>query len=94
MESLEDLVVELKALAPDQFDRVARMVHELSSENRPPAPSSAASVPPHPASVPPQVLEQAVRSGWPRALFTDVIGQIPEDFNRQPQPPYEVRQAL
>ena len=94
MESLEDLVVELKALAPDQFDRVARIVHELSGKNKPPAPISDDAVPPQLASVAPQVLERAVRSGWPRTLFTDVIGQIPEDFDRLPQPPYEARQAL
>lgn len=94
MESLEELVVELKALAPGQFDRVARMVHELASENKPPARSSGFAVSRQSVVVPPQILEQAVQNGWPGALFTDVIGHIADDFKRQPQPPHEIRQAL
>ena len=92
MESLEQLVVELKALAPDQLDRVARMVHELSDGNKPTAPGSAALLPPQSAVVRPEVLEEAVRNGWPAALFTEVIGQALDDFKRHSQPPYEVRQ--
>jgi hypothetical protein len=40
------------------------------------------------------VLEQAVRNGWPAALFTDVIGQIGDDFMRIPQASHEARQSL
>jgi len=92
MDSVEDLVTELKALTPDRLDRVARIVRELHGGSSQAAAGDRSSV--RPAAVPPQVLEQAVRNGWPSALFTDVIGRIPEDFDRAVQPPHEVRPAL
>jgi len=87
MASVENLVAELKALTPEQLERVARIVHELSAESRPPGRSSF-------SVVSNSVLEQAIQNGWPPALFTDVIGHIDEDFERPPQLPYEVRSAL
>ena len=87
MASVENLVAELQALTPDQLERVARMVHELSAESRPAEPSSS-------SVVSNSVLEQAVRNGWHPRLFTEVIGHIDEDFERPPQLPYEVRPAL
>jgi hypothetical protein len=46
------------------------------------------------AVVRPEILELAVRNGWPAALFSDVIGRIDDDFHRQPQPPHEDQPAL
>lgn len=87
MTSVENLVAELKALTPDQLERVARIVHELSAERRPSEHLSS-------SVVSKSVLEQAIQNGWPATLFTDVIGHIDEDFERPPQLPYEVRPAL
>ncbi|MGI8746484.1 MAG: hypothetical protein ACR2NN_28675 [Bryobacteraceae bacterium] len=87
MASVENLVAELKALTPDQLERVAQIVHELSAESRPPEHAS-------PSVVSNSVLEQAIQNGWPPTLFTDVIGHIDEDFEKPPQLPYEIRPAL
>ena len=87
MESVENLLAELKALTPDQIERVARIVHELSADSRPPERSSS-------SVVSNSVLEQAIQNGWSPALFTDVIGHIDEDFERPPQLPYKVLPAL
>ena len=73
MASVENLVAELKALTPDQLERVARIVRELSAESRPPERSSS-------SVVSNSVLEQAIRNGWPPAPFIDLIGHIDEDF--------------
>ncbi len=87
MASVESLVAELKVLSPDQLEQVARIVHELSAKV-PSSVDSAFSV------VSDAVLEQAIQNGWPAALFTEVIGRIDGDFERPPQVPNEVRQAL
>ena len=87
MASVENLVAELKALTPDQLERVAQVVHELSAESRPSGRSSS-------SAFSNSLLEQAIQNGWPPKLFTDVIGHIDEDFERPPQLPYEVRPAL
>lgn len=87
MASVENLVAELKGLTPDQLERVAQIVHELSAESHPAERSSS-------PVVSNSVLEQAIQNGWPATLFTDVIGHIDDDFERPPQLPCEVRSAL
>jgi hypothetical protein len=44
--------------------------------------------------VPESVIVEAVKNGWPAELFTDVIGQVSEDFRRSPQFPFESRPGL
>lgn len=86
MASVEALIAELKTLTPDQLERVAQMVHSLSesSSQREPHPPCILSRP---------LLEQAVENGWPAELFSEVIGNIGDDFERPAQPAYEVRAA-
>jgi hypothetical protein len=45
------------------------------------------------ASIPVSVAERALANGWPRELFTEVIGGLPE-MNRAPQPSYDERELL
>jgi hypothetical protein len=92
MDSVEDLVVELKALTPDQLDRVARIIHELARRANPAGAGDAGMTPQ--SAIPPAVLDQAVQNGWPAALFTDVIGQVSDDFGKHPADAYEIRRAL
>jgi hypothetical protein len=87
MDSVEELVAELRELTPEQLDRVARMIREFASD----AGGTALA---KPATVSPLVVDRAVRNGWSAALFTDVIGQIADDFERPLQPPYDSRQVL
>ena len=84
LETVEDLVPELRGLTPDQLDRVAKVVREIAGGVAP-ARSAMGS---------PSVVEQAVRNGWPVSFFTDVVGQISEDFERPAQPPDDARQVL
>ncbi len=84
MDSVEKLIGELRVLTPDQLKRVAQIVRELSAASHLPAAFVVSS----------SVIEQAARNGWPPTLFTHVIGQIDEDFERPAQLPYEVRPAL
>jgi len=91
MESVEDLVVELKALTPDQFDQVARIVHALSGGRHGTADSDDPAVV---SPVPEAVVQQAIRNGWAASLFTDVIGKIGEDFKRPGELPCDVRRGL
>ena len=91
MESVEDLVVELKALTPDQLDQVARIVRALSGGRHGAADSEDPAVA---SPVPQAVVQQAIRNGWPASLFTDVIGKIGEDFKRPTELPYDVRRGL
>lgn len=86
MASVEDLIAELKALTPDQLERLGRTIRELIENSHAPRFS--------PTVISSSVLEQAIQNGWPRTLFTDVIGHIDEDFERQPEIPSEDRPAL
>ena len=73
-ESVEDLVAELRELTPEQLDRVARMVRGFASD----AGGTALA---KPATVSPSMVDRAVQNGWPlHYLFTEVIGQIGDDF--------------
>jgi hypothetical protein len=92
MESVEDLVAELKALTPDQLDRVSRIIHELARGADLVGTCDAGMIPQ--SAIPPSVLEQAVQNGWPATLFTDVIGQVPDDFGKHPANAYDIRRAL
>jgi hypothetical protein len=84
MASVETLIAELKTLSPDQLERVAQMVHTLSEKG-----SQNESLGPSILSKP--LLEQAIANGWPAELFSKIIGNIGDDFERPAQPPFEVR---
>jgi len=43
--------------------------------------------------VPARVVDEAVQHGWPAALFTELIGSLPE-LERPAQPPVENRANL
>jgi hypothetical protein len=78
MASLQEVITELKRLRPEQVDEVARIVHDLSQDACHEAPVD--------RSVPANVVDDAVRNGWPPELFTGLIGSIP-DLERPAQPP-------
>ena len=87
--SIEEIIVELKRLTPGQVDEVARVIHQFSS-------AEVAQTFRHTdvaAKVPPQMVADAVRNGWPEQLFTEVIGSLP-DLGRPTQPPAEARTGL
>ncbi|MBV9035252.1 MAG: hypothetical protein JO182_12240 [Acidobacteriaceae bacterium] len=87
MVSIEELVQDLKALTPEQLQQVARVVHEFSLRGDQPSGSQAQ------GKMPQAVVDEAVRHGWPRELFTEVMGSLPE-MERAPQPAYNVRETL
>jgi hypothetical protein len=89
MVSVERVIAELKELTPDQLDRVAQVVHELAADRSHTRPE-----PQCDARVPESIVAEAVRNGWPADLFTEVIGQVDEDFSRPPQLPAEPRPSL
>ncbi len=84
MDSVEALVTEMRGLTPHQLHRVAAFVHEIKSKHSAP--------PMAPPSVLPQALiNRAVSNGWPIEIFTEVIGQMDDDFARPTQPPFTAR---
>lgn len=85
MASVEEVIAELKRLRPEQVDEVARIIHTLSQ-------AGSGKVTLHPA-VPPRVVDEAIRHGWPAELFTELIGSLPE-LERPAQPPVEDRADL
>ena len=89
MASVESVIAELKELTPDQLDRVAQVLHELAVERK-----HTRRDPQYEAPVPESIVAAAVKNGWPADLFTEVIGQVGEDFTRPPQLPSEPRPSL
>ena len=87
MISLEELVEDLKGLTPEQLQQVAQVVHGLSASSEKQNNSKAQ------GPMPESVVQQAVRNGWPRKLFTELIGSLP-NLERAPQPPYTVREDV
>ena len=85
MASMEEVITELKRLRPEQVDEVARIIHNLSK-------TGSGEVPLHPG-MPARVVDEAVQHGWPAALFTELIGSLPE-LERSVQPPVEIRAKL
>jgi hypothetical protein len=69
MPSIEELIMEIKRLTPEQLDEVARTVTRLSR--------TGTAVTPRSPSVPAHVVDEAVRHGWPAHLFTELIGSLP-----------------
>lgn len=87
MVSIEQLVQELKSLTPEQLQQVARVVHEFSQSDDQQRRSQAQ------GKVPQPVVDEAVLHGWPRELFAELIGSLPE-MERAPQPAYRIRETL
>jgi hypothetical protein len=85
MASVEEVIMELKRLRPEQVDEVARMIHDISQ-------TGCAEAPLYPA-VPASLVDEAVQHGWPARLFTELIGSLPE-LERSAQPPVENRADL
>ena len=85
MASVEEVIIQLKRLRPEQDDEVARIIHDLSQ-------GGCGETPLHPA-VPARVVDEAVQHGWPAELFTELIGSLPE-LERSAQPPMENRVGL
>jgi hypothetical protein len=86
--SINELVQDLKTLTPEQLEQVAGLVHRFTSRARWEPVESAPR-----ASIPVSVAGRALANGWPRELFTEVIGGLPE-MNRAPQPSYDERELL
>jgi hypothetical protein len=85
MASIEEVIIELKGLTPEQMDEVARIIRALSQTgHREYALRS---------GVPAHVVDNAVRHGWPAELFTEIIGSLPK-LERATQPPLERRTDL
>jgi len=86
MASVEHIISQLKRLRPEQIDEVATIVDRLaetkSSGNAPTL-----------SVVPASVVDQAIANGWPAALFTELIGSLP-DLERPIQPTAETRASL
>jgi len=87
MTSVEELVQNLKSLTPEQLEQVARVVYGFSLHNEQGNESQAQK------KMPQSIIDEAVLHGWPRELFTTIIGGLPE-MERPPQPDYTVREAL
>jgi hypothetical protein len=85
MASIDEVITELKRLSPQQVDQVARLIHGLSRTAGPEAPRGPA--------IPADVINEAVRHGWPVQLFAELIGSLP-DIERAGQPPLEERPEL
>ena len=87
MVSIEELVQDLRGLTPEQLQQVARVVHEFSQRDEGQRKSQAQ------GSMPQTIVDQAVLRGWPRELFAELIGSLPE-IEREPQPTYNARESL
>lgn len=82
--SIEELVKDLQRLTPQQIEYVASIVHGFSLgdgqqnevANR--------------VAIPSSIVDEAVRHRWPKELFTELIGSLPE-LERAPQPAYDTR---
>lgn len=85
MPSIEELITEIRRLSPEQLDQVARAVQQISRTE--------SDVAPQPPAVPSEVVNEAVRHGWPAHLFTELIGSLP-DLERAAQPPVDDRAVL
>lgn len=85
MTSVEEVISELKMLRPEQVEKVARIIHELSQVG-------CIEARPH-CVVPARVVDIAVKHGWPAELFTELIGSLP-DLERFAEPPVESRTIL
>jgi hypothetical protein len=85
MASVEEVITELKRLRPEQVDKVARIIHDLSQ-------TGCGEVPLH-AAVPARLVDEAVLHGWPAELFVELIGRLPE-LERSAQPAAENRADL
>ena len=85
MASVEEVITELKRLRPEQVDRVARIIHDLSQ-------TGCGEAPLHPA-MPARLVDEAVLHGWPAELFAELIGSLPE-LERSAQPAVENRADL
>ncbi len=81
--SVEELIEDLKALTPEQLEQVASMVRGFSQT---PSPSTSEA----PVPIPQFIVDQAVLHNWPKELFSELIGSLP-DIERPAQPPYDVR---
>jgi hypothetical protein len=82
---VEEVITELKRLRPEQVDKVARIIHDLSQ-------TGCGEAHLHPA-VPARVVDEAVLHGWPAELFAELIGSLPE-LERPAQPVVENRVDL
>ena len=85
MASVEEVITELKRLRPEQVDKVARIIHDLSQ-------TGCGEAPLHPA-MPARLVDEAVLHGWPAELFAELIGSLPE-LERSAQPAVENRADL
>jgi len=85
MVSIEEVIMELKRLSPEQVDQVAQIIRGLARADFPEAPRSPA--------IPAEVVDEAVQHGWPMQLFTELIGALP-NLERAHQPPVENRANL
>ena len=85
MASVDDVIVELRKLTPEQVDEVARVIEEFSH--------TPALAPESRYRVPDEIVEKAVRNGWPTTFFEEVVGSIP-DLERPAQPPLQERPRL
>lgn len=85
MASIEEVIMELKRLSPEQVDQVARLIRGLARADPPEAPRSSA--------IPAEVVDGAVQHGWSMQLFTELIGALP-NLERADQPPVENRTNL
>jgi hypothetical protein len=87
MTLFEELVQDLKTLTPEQLDEVATLIQRLTSTTEMHA-AEASALP----DISKSIVEEAVLHGWPRELFTEVIGSLPE-IERRPQPSYDARKT-
>jgi hypothetical protein len=85
MPSIDELIIEIKRLTPEQLDEVAWIVQRFSRSERAAATRS--------PTVPASVVDEAVSHGWPPGLFTELIGSLPE-LDRAAQPVEEHRTEL
>lgn len=85
MASIEEVIIELKRLTPEQMDEVARIIRSLSQTGHGEHPLR--------SGVPSHVIDNAVQHGWPAELFTELIGSLPK-LERATQPPLERRADL
>lgn len=85
MASVDEVIAALKTLRPEQVDEVARIIRDLSQAGSGEARQNPA--------IPADVVDEAVRHGWPVELFTKVMGSLP-DLARPVQPLEENRNDL
>ena len=84
--SIEELVRDLKRLTPEQLDQVVTVVHGFSRDR-----GTQSDLPPR-VAIPQTIVDDAVNHSWPRELFTEILGSLPE-LERAPQPGYDVRET-